>query len=316
MNEYDNNDFMTEGANDKKACRSGMSGAAAVISGEAGAAPYGEGLAPIYDAFIGEDYSYAAYADYIEKIFELHGKPQDSLIADLGCGTGSMCLELATRGYDMIGIDNSPHMLAVAREKTISQGAPEILFLEQELDSFELYGSVGAFISTIDSLNYITDKRRLRRMFRLVDNYLQPGGLFIFDVNTVYKLSQEFQNGIFYEITDEVCYLWENSYKRNNKTSIYDLTLFTREQGGLWRRRDEIHRQRAYMREDIEAAASDTKLSIVGSYGFLNFKRPLHKAKKVVYVMVKLQTTKQGNNINAMLMRHKRQNTKQNEVVS
>ena len=251
-------------------------------------AQYGEGMALAYDALMHVDYSYSKYADYILELFERYGKPRDSLVADLGCGTGTMCLELANRGLDVIGIDNSAHMLAVAHEKAIASGFSEILFLEQELDAFELYGTVGAFISTIDSINYITDKRRLRRHFKLVDNYLSPGGLFIFDVNTVYKLSKAAESGIFYNISDDICYLWESSYSPVSRLSINDLTLFSRGQNGNWRRFDETHKQKAYTREDIEAAISGTGLSIVGCFGFLDFNRPTKKAKKAVYVVTKL----------------------------
>ncbi|MCL2058786.1 MAG: class I SAM-dependent methyltransferase [Oscillospiraceae bacterium] len=248
---------------------------------------YGEGMALAYDALMREDYSYTKYADYIEAIFKKHGMPPEPLIADLGCGTGSLCIELARRGYGAIGIDSSPHMLAEARRKALDGGAPDILFLEQELDAFELFGSVGAFVSTVDSLNYITDKRRLRRVFRLVGNYLASGGLFIFDLNTERKLSRGIGGGVFYEITDDICYLWESKYYSANKTSVFDLTFFARGRDGRWSRFDEIHRQRAYTRADIESAISGTGLSIAGHYGFLTFNRPSGKANKAVYIMTK-----------------------------
>ena len=254
----------------------------------AGRTLYGRGLAPAYDSLMREDFSYERYADYIEKIFNKYGTPPESLIADLGCGTGSLCVELAAKGYDVIGIDNSSYMLAEAREKAINAGFADILFLEQDICAFELYGTVGALVSTIDSINYITDKRRLHRLFKLAGNYLSSGGLFIFDLNTEYKLSKDIGNNIFYEISDDLCYLWQNCYNGVGKTSVFDLTLFSKEQDGRWRRFDEIHKQRAYAIKDIEYALRGTGLEIIGVYGFLSFSRPLKKAKKISYILKKI----------------------------
>jgi len=253
--------------------------------------PFGtEGSVLVYDALIGEDYSYARYADYIGEIFEKHGAPPEPIIADLGCGAGALCVELAKRGFDVVGIDRSPHMLGKARELAVKNGMPGMLFLEQEIDAFELYGSVGAFVSTIDSINYITDKRRLRRLFGLVDNYLSPGGLFIFDVNTEYKLSKVIGDSLFYNITDDLCYIWSSGYDRIKKISASDMTFFTRGRGGAWERSDEAHRQRAYSRGDIETAIAGTGLRLAGVYGFLSHARPGAKAQKANYIIKKLRT--------------------------
>ena len=251
-------------------------------------ASYGESLALAYDALMREDYSYARYTEYIEKVFAKYGVPPGASIADLGCGTGSMCVELAIRGYEVIGIDNSQHMLAEAREKAMDNGLPDILFLEQDISEFELFGTVDAFISTIDSINYITDKRRLRRLFKLVDNYLIPGGIFIFDVNTVYKLSKYIGNNFFYNISDNMCYLWINKYNGASGISEFDLTIFIPGRGGDWRRFDETHRQRAYSQNDIRAALSGTDLKIEGAYNFLCFERPSGNAKKTSYILKKI----------------------------
>ena len=237
------------------------------------------------------DYSYARYADYIENVFELYGKPQDSLIADLGCGTGSLCVELAARGYDMIGIDGSHEMLGKAYEKAAKKGISDILFLEQEMDGFDLFGTVGAFVSTIDSMNYIIEKRRLQRLFKLVENYLSPGGLFIFDMNTIYKLAKVIGNKVFYEVSEDLCCLWDNRYNGANRTAAFDLTLFTREGDGRWRRHDETQRQRAYAHGEIEAAARRANLRIIGAYSFLTFDKPKRNTEKINYILKKPRTT-------------------------
>jgi SAM-dependent methyltransferase len=247
---------------------------------------YESDFAGIYDTLIRGDYSYSEYADYIEALFVRRGA-HPTLVCDLGCGTGSLCVELAGRGYEMIGIDRSPEMLDKAREKAIAKGVSDILLLNQEIDEFELFGSVGAFLSTIDSLNYVTDKRALRRVFQLVGNYLDPGGLFIFDLNTRHKLSRVLGDNFFYDVSDEVCYLWQNSYDSRRRSATFDLTFFTREGDGRWRRFDEVHTQRAYDEAELLTAAKGTPLSLVGAYAHLRFVPPAADAEKICYVFQK-----------------------------
>lgn len=240
-----------------------------------------------YDSLMREDYSYVAYAGYIKKAFTKYGGPRGGPIADLGCGAGAMCVELAKQGYDAIGIDNSPHMLARARDAAISGGYPDMLFLEQDITSFELIGKAGAFISTIDSVNYITDKRGFRRVFRLAASYLPPGGLFIFDINTEHKLKNTMGGNIFYNIGEDFCCLWESRFGAGKKISVSELTLFTRSDGDRWRRYDETHRQRAYSAADIEAALDGSGFTIIGTYGFLSFRKPAPDADKISYILMK-----------------------------
>ena len=145
-------------------------------------------LAPIYDKLNG-DIDYSAWGDFIEKIFEKHstvGRPD--LVLDLGCGTGSMTFELAKRGYDMTGVDLCAEMLDVARERAEKMGFSEkILWLLQDMREFELYGTVDAAVSCLDSINHLTCIKDLDICLNLVHNYLVPDGLFIFDVNGKYK---------------------------------------------------------------------------------------------------------------------------------
>ena len=149
-------------------------------------------FAYVYDRLI-DDVDYKSWVDYYLKIFKRYGlKP--SLGLDLGCGTGNMTLELSSRGIDMTGIDISEDMLMVARDKS---GSQDILYLNQDMTEFELYGTVSFVISSLDCINYITDKRDLLKVFKLVNNYLDPGGLFVFDINTSYKLQNILGNNTF-----------------------------------------------------------------------------------------------------------------------
>ena len=136
-------------------------------------------FAAVYDTFM-DNIPYEEWKSYLEELLKEYGV-QDGLVLDLGCGTGTMTELLAADGYDMIGVDNSEEMLEIAREKQIKSGH-EILYLLQDMREFELYGTVGAVFSICDSLNYITEPEELKQVFRWVNNYLDPGGIFNFDL--------------------------------------------------------------------------------------------------------------------------------------
>ena len=144
-------------------------------------------FAEVYDAFM-DNIPYEKWADYVHGLLEEYGI-KDGLVLELGCGTGSLTELLAVMGYDMIGVDSSGDMLGTAMEKRERSGL-DILYLLQDMREFELYGTVRAVVSVCDSMNYITEYEDLTQVFRLVNNYLDPGGMFIFDLNTEYKYRQ------------------------------------------------------------------------------------------------------------------------------
>ena len=143
-----------------------------------------ESFARVYDLFM-DSIPYREWSAYVRGLLVEYGV-EDGLVLELGCGTGSMTELLSAYGYDMIGIDNSVEMLEIAQEKKQESGH-DILYLLQDMREFELYGTVKAVVSVCDSMNYITDEEDLLQVFRLVNNYLDPGGIFLFDLNTVYK---------------------------------------------------------------------------------------------------------------------------------
>lgn len=243
---------------------------------------YGD-FAYIYDELI-NDVSYAAWADYIEKIF-LWLNVQPELILDLGCGTGSFCIEMSKRGYEMIGVDSSPDMLSCARNKSLSCNA-DILFLNQDIINFELYGTVDAIVCLMDSVNYITDKRDLRKLFKLVKNYLNPGGVLIFDINSPYKFEKILDKNTFYEVNEEVSYIWKNNYSKKNKICEFDLTFFVKE-GELFRKFDELHYERCYFPDELEKVIVDTGLELVGIFDDLKMNKPKKNSERIFLVCKK-----------------------------
>jgi len=141
------------------------------------------GFAEVYDLFM-DNVPYEIWGEYLlDRLLEYGIR--DGLVLDLGCGTGKVTRFLAKEGYDMIGVDVSQEMLGIAAEKE-SEGKP-ILYLNQDMREFELYGTVRAVVSVCDTLNYLTEQEDLLSVFKLVNNYLDPGGIFIFDMNTIYK---------------------------------------------------------------------------------------------------------------------------------
>ena len=211
-------------------------------------------LAAVYDR-LNQEVDYAAIADLYEKVFARYGvKPQ--LVLDLGCGTGSMTLELADRGYDMIGVDASAEMLTHAYERMWKRGGPGVLFLEQDMRSFELYGTVGAVVSTLDCVNYLAGDGDIDRCFALVHNYLDPDGLFIFDVNTPYKFKHVYgDNAYILEEEDGSAFCgWQNDFDEQSGLCRFLLSVFTEEKDGRYVREDEEQTERCYSKEQLIAA--------------------------------------------------------------
>ena len=142
------------------------------------------GFAAVYDTFM-DNVPYEEWCGYIKSLLMEQGV-KEGLVLDLGCGTGSLAELLSAAGYDMIGVDASEEMLELAYEKKAVSGS-DILYLCQDMRELELYGTVEAVISVCDCMNYILEYEDLVQVFRLVNNYLDPGGVFIFDLNTKYK---------------------------------------------------------------------------------------------------------------------------------
>lgn len=170
------------------------------------------GLAAVYDR-LNAEIDYVRWAAYIQAQIAAHSDIPVSLVLDLCCGTGSMTLALDALGYDMIGADISPDMLAVAREKAAEAGrAARILFLCQDMRALELYGTVQAVTCTLDALNHVDGAGDLARVFALVHNYLEPGGLFLFDLNAPYKFEHVYGTNAYILEDDGIFCGWQNVY--------------------------------------------------------------------------------------------------------
>ena len=262
-----------------------------------------ENLASVYDVFM-DNVDYDGWCRCLVK--QLHGAGiRDGLVCELGCGTGDMTERLARAGYDMIGVDVSPEMLGIAQKKELlrrhpelrdedtaavsadAENIPDILYLQQDMRSFELYGTVRAVVSVCDSMNYMTEEEDLLQVFRLVNNYLDPGGLFLFDVNTP-ACYEAIGDQTIAENRPEGSFIWENTYDPDTQYNEYALTLFlpvsapgqepvsaentdssrnysaaAESRDNLYVKREEYHVQRGYTPEKVRHLLEEAGLEVL-----------------------------------------------------
>ncbi len=270
-------------------------------------------FAYVYDELM-DNVPYDAWAEYLVGLLKENGVA-DGLVCELGCGTGQMTRRLAAAGYDMIGIDLSEEMLDVAREQEYgayegeydfdeevpetefeydeeAEGAePSILYLQQDMREFELYGTVSAVVSICDSMNYMTTDEDLLQVFRLVNNYLDKDGVFIFDMNTEYKYKELMGDTTIAENREDVSFIWENLYDAEKRLNEYSLTLFAKaeqedeEEGApLYEKYEEVHLQRAYPLAEVKRLLAEAGLSFVAAYDVLTHEAPGPECERMYIV--------------------------------
>lgn len=244
-----------------------------------------EHFAHMYDEFM-QNIPAEEWAGYAEQLWQKHGL-DPKLVLDLCCGTGSLALELSSRGYDMIGVDSSPEMLQVARDKALEEGREEeILFLLQDMREFELYGTVDSILCTCDSLNYLLEEDDVRQVFKLAENYLDQGGLFLFDLNTEYKYRELLGDGTFADTAEDAAFIWENYYYEEEKINEYQVTFFEEDPSmpGTYRRSEETHYQRAYSVEEITGWLEEAHFTVEGVYDAFTLEAPGPWSERITFV--------------------------------
>ena len=237
-------------------------------------------FAKVYDRFM-QSIPSKEWADYLESIWRRHAW-QPNLVLDLACGTGSVTVELAKRGYDMLGADISPDMLEIAQEKA-REASQDILFLMQDMREFELYGTVDSVISTCDSMNYMVEEEDLEQVFRLVENYLDPQGLFVFDMKTPYLYREVMGERVFADTTEDAAFIWQNYFYEEEQINEYQVTFFYQE-GAHYTRREETHYQKAYPIQTVLSLLEKSHLKIEGVYDAFTFQKPSAKSECVCFV--------------------------------
>ena len=227
-------------------------------------------LAGCYDGLT-YDVDYSAWADYIEKHFRKRPLPGKTVL-DLACGTGSLTRELALRGYEMIGVDRSPEMLSLAADKNRGVSPIEPIFLCQSMEKLDLYGTVAACVCCLDSVNYVTDPKKLQKAFARVRLFLTPGGLFLFDVNTPEKL-EGLDGQVFLDETEDTYCVWRAEYSR--RVCSYYMDIFRLDPAtGRWERGEELHRERAYTITELTGMLKEAGFVDVRVFGDKKMRPP------------------------------------------
>ncbi len=253
------------------------------------------GFAQVYDLFM-DNVPYVQWSEYLISLLKSYGV-EDGLVLDLGCGTGKMTRLLSDAGYDMIGVDSSEEMLEIAadaeQEETeqaeggraaMAHMMPPILYLCQDMREFELYGTVAAVVSVCDSMNYILEEEELLTVFRLVNNYLDPGGVFIFDLNTLYKYRELLGEQTICENREDASFIWENFYDEEEQINEYDLTLFVQEESGLYRKFEETHYQRGYELLTIRRLLEAAGMEYVTAYDAFTREEPREDSERIYVI--------------------------------
>lgn len=237
-------------------------------------------LAPYYEE-LNSEVDYSEWTDFLIGLFGKYCEKNPELVLELACGTGAFTRQFARRGYDMIGIDISGEMLAEASRmeyenedcdgnsacRRASRRRPKPLYICQDIRSFELYGTVNAAVCCLDSINYLTDSGDLNKCFSTLRTYLEPGGIFIFDVNTPHKFENIFGSNDYILESDNVFCAWQNSYNPSTKLCDFYLSIFTKAEDGSWTRTDEYQRERCYSRTVISSALKKCGFELIDVLG-------------------------------------------------
>jgi len=265
------------------------------------------GFAQVYDIFM-DNVPYDEWANYLAGLLQEYGL-HSGLVLELGCGTGSITRRLAAKGYDMIGIDISEEMLEIARDLEYNrdfdpsedfieadelQERNNILYLQQDMREFELYGTVSAVVSICDSMNYITSEEELLKVFQLVNNYLDRGGTFIFDMNTVHKYKDILADNTFAENREACSFEYdvtifvkvdEEELEADEKDTLKEEYEKTRGSSvSFYEKYEELHYQKAYTIDTVIRLIEKAGMEFITVYDAFTRNSPDEESERVYFV--------------------------------
>ena len=256
-----------------------------------------DALATVYDLF--QTHDWPVWADYIHALDQhfsqrkgrgdgLLGRP---ILLDLGCGTGGFCLEMARRGYDPIGIDQSLPMLNEAQKKAAGSQTghdqAKCLFLRQDITSFELFGTVDLVVCLMDTLNHLMTDVQITRMLQLCEHYLNPGCLMVFDVLTKHHMADVLSDQFFFDDQPDYTVFWQNHYDHQSCVNQAGVTLFSRQTSGLYRRSDELIEERYLSESKLEKLLAATSFEQIPLTDPLLPQPPRDKSERVFFLLRK-----------------------------
>ena len=231
-----------------------------------------------------DNVEYEKRADYFCRLLSLCGI-KDGILLDLACGTGSISVEMAKRGFDVIGVDSSIGMLNAARQKAFESGE-QILLLNQSMDDLDLYGTVDCAVCVLDSINHLEDAEQVKRTFRMVSLFMNPGGAFAFDVNTLYKHKNILADNAFVYDFDELYCVWQNNY--NEADGSVDISLdFFEEEDGAYYRSCEGFTEKAYELAEISKWLEEAGFEVIGVYDDMTTENARPETERAVFLAKK-----------------------------
>ena len=230
-----------------------------------------DALAASYDGLMA-DGGYRKRAEWLDRQLKKSAIPVHTVL-DLACGTGTISCLLAQKGYQVTATDGSEEMLTQAMQKAAALEGRPPLFLHQTMPCLRLLEPVDAAVSTLDSLNYLIREKDIRETFCRVYRWLKPGGMFIFDVNTPYKLRR--MDGQMYmdETEDSFC-VWRTFFSERTRVCTYQVDLFRLRRDGTWDRDFEEHRERAWTQEELRTYLTDAGFTDIRLTGDLTLRPP------------------------------------------
>nr|WP_300005531.1 class I SAM-dependent methyltransferase [Tissierella sp.] len=239
-------------------------------------------FAKVYDELM-NDFDYEAWFNYIEDIFKKYGK-EPKKVLEMACGTGSLSEYFAKDGYKLTSFDLSDEMLVKAYDKL--NRYKNVKLLRQNMIDFKFNEKFEAVVSICDSVNYILEEEDLVSTFKNVYDHLEDGGIFVFDINSYYKLSTTLGNNIFIEDREDIFYTWENLFDNTSHICDFYLTFFLKQEEE-YKRFDEHHRERAYKDEEILEALKQAGFKTRELYECFSFYKPSYESERINFVAIK-----------------------------
>lgn len=237
-------------------------------------------MAALYDELMG-DVDYKEWYLYMEKIFHKFNKKPKKIL-EMACGTGNISYYLAKNGYDLTCFDISPEMLSMAYNKL--EDFNNIKFIKQNMIDFKINKKFDAVISVCDSINYVLDKKDLLNVFKNANNHLNEDGVFIFDINSYYKLKHVIGNNTFIEDRNNIYYTWQNYFDDIKNIGEFYLTFFIYDKAGRYKRVDEQHFQKAYQIEEIKKLLYEADFKKVHFFDEFTFNKPMEESERINFI--------------------------------
>lgn len=226
---------------------------------------------------------YRKRGEYFHEIIRKFKTTEGNILLDLACGTGSISEVMDSLGYDVVGVDNSDEMLGIAIEKKFDSGS-SVQYLCQDMQQLDMYGTVDVTICALDSINHLPSIEDVRKVFEGVAFFSELDGLFIFDVNTLYKHRHILADNTFTYEAEGIYCVWENTLNKETNEVRMNLEFFEEVDGGLYERSSDSFSEKAYSEEVLENLLAESGFELLAKYGDDTFAPPTDDTQRIVYV--------------------------------